>query len=461
MLRQQRRTSECKKSLNANPAYNCQVRAASRNMNQCDGNGVGRKTSNLTECDTLQDFEMEDATNRNTVCNPEENHVPSAIQDALYTFIHHRTFDNAISQKTLSIPGIDRLSYHHKHLLYFFEHEAIANIACTASDKAEFCHFFMPMALNHQHVLVALLCIASMYRVSVGLDQTEEETIKLRIITIKQINESLGIGDNASITAALAATIILALGEIMLPRGNQNWEVYLRGANAILNTLGCSNGIEIEFLRRASRSLRLITASTSRLKYSGEIEGRLQTNYISETAGHSVLLGPVLEDIREFCEEHDANPTAIHNMQSSLYAKYIRLYDRIQVLFFLRSYRFQTWAPATTEEKRNLWLLDEAFHYTALLRLHACKHTAKTPLSRAIKTSVGRIVKCLGDMDFSKKPNSAISTYYPLLEASKHATVPADRVMLIKIAQKVQASCSILYFAKMLQDATAKWDHSL
>lgn len=461
MLRQQRRTTECKKSLNINPVYDCQVRAASRNTNQCEGNAVVRNNINLAECDTLQDVEMEDTTDRNTFANPEETHVPSAIQDALYTFIHTRTFDNAISQPTLSIPGIDQLSYHHKHLLYFFEHEAIANIACTASDKAEFCHFFMPMALNHQHVLVALLCIASMYRVSVGLDQTEEDTIKLRIITINQINKSLAIGDKASITAALAASIILALGEIILPRGNQNWEVYLRGANAILDTLGCSNGIETAFLRRAFRSLRLITASTSRLKYSGEIEGRPQTNYISETAGYSVLLGPVLEEIREFCDEHDANPTAIHNMQSSLYAKYIRLYDRIQTLFFLRSYRFQTWISATTEEKRNLWLLDEAFHHTALLRLHACKHTAKTPLSRAIKASVGRIIKCLGDMDFSKKPNSAIMTYHPLLEACKHAIVPADRAMLVKIAQRVQASCSILYFAKKLQVATAKWDQSL
>lgn len=389
----------------------------------------------------------------------EEADFLSTVQDALYASIQTRSFQNTLSLPTLDLSGLYKLSTTQRQLLSFFECETVDRISTSASSRIEFCRVIIPIALQYEHVLLSLLCLTSLYRTSAGLDQDKETANNLRVIAIRQLNETLHTGDGNRLVAALATSILLALGEIISPISDEHWNVFLRGASAVLGALGNSGDTpEVAFMRRMSLSLRQVTASTSSARSTKEKEWTMQDSYICDIAGYSTSLGPVLEDVREFCRAHDADPAAVHNPKSRLYYRYIRLYEKIQFMLSLQTTpRFRPGVDLSAQEKQNLRLLNETFHHAGLLRLHACMHTAQKPLSRAIRISVRRIIDNVAAMDLSRKPNPAICLYYPLYEACKHAAMQEDRDMLIDLIQKAHASCPIAHFPMIRQIARLMW----
>lgn len=436
------------------PSKNHNIRRSIRSRStQHSHNLLQRDTMNQT-AHPIRGYTANDIT----FSTPEAADFLSTVQDALYASIQTQSFQNTLSLPTLSLPGLDKLSPTQRQLLGFFECETVDRISTSASSRTEFCRVIFPIALQYEHVLLALLCLTSLYRTSAGLDQDKETANNLRNIAIHQLNETLHTEDKNRLVAALATSILLALGEIISPISDQHWNVFLRGASAVLGALGnSSNTPEVAFMRRMSLSLRQVTASTSSARATKEKEWTMQDSYICDIAGYSTLLGPVLEDVREFCRAHDADPTAVHKPGSRLYYKYIRLYEKIQFMLSLQTTRFRPGVILSDEEKQNLRLLNETFHHAGLLRLHACMHTTQKPLSRAIRTSVRRIIDCAAAMDLSRKPNPAICLYYPLYEACKHAVMQEDRDILIDLIQKAHASCPIAHFPMIRQIARLMW----
>lgn len=386
----------------------------------------------------------------------EQEHSLRILQKAML-------FIDSLSLTSLAEPRLAGLNVRQRNLLGYFEHEMSSSVSIHAAVQHELCRVVLPMALDNPQILAAILSISSTYRVSTGLEQSEDDATQLRVVAIRQLNDSLSGADENMLLAAFATSLILSLGDIFSPTRTENWRIFLRGAIVLREHLiNQPPTPELEFLRRLCLSLRLIASSDmSSIDMGKETAKIAPPGYICDLAGFSPSLGPILEQIQDFCRECDAHPTALHDRIGPLYQKYARLVEKVNMLCRLRLraplFRPEAARTLTADMKQDLWNLDEAFHHSALLQLHARMHSVRTPVTQAIRASVLRIIACIGCMDFTRKPNPGVSTIGPLYEAGRAAIVREDQEQVFAIILRIQKTCPVANFARLVSILPLIW----
>ncbi|KAJ6784648.1 hypothetical protein PWT90_03211 [Aphanocladium album] len=354
----------------------------------------------------------------------------------------------------LTPPGLVQLLPEHRGLLEYFQHGLCPTICTNPYRVQEFCATMLPIAYTNQCALAAVLSLSLSYRSSVTTDPIDgQKATKMCLSAVRQLRESLNTPlDGGGALIAVAASLLLSVGNMFSFGAPKTWHVYLDGALALREQLKQHHiTSQSECLRRWCRFLKLITfnSDSGDIKSAREHDWTSAPNCICDLSGISPSLSPLLERIREFCRRHNADKTLIHDVFSQVYFDYIRLLNAVITSLRRRSGIIQDHATLSAEANRDLWLLDEAYHHVALLQLHLCMHTAKTPLTRAIRASVHHIIDCIGGMNLTEKPNYAAYTLNPLRQACKSATVEEDKEMLRALIKKAQACVPIASFTKI------------
>lgn len=372
-----------------------------------------------------------------------EKPLDGAVQIALEELAQAELFMNTLLRPNPTEPTVVHISPQHRSLLYYFQHELTLSLCTTTYGQQEFCAALLPIAHSNQPTLAALLTLALSYRASISKDLKDDaEATKLSLKAIHWLRESLSKPPDAdTAVASLAASLLLSLANMFALKAPKNWNIYLEGALALREYLeNYPVTTESECLARWCHGYKLITFNSD----SGDINAKKENypiafvNHICHLTGISVALSPVLELIREFCRMHKADPTLIHDISSPVYISYIRLVKFINMLLHRRTWTIISNPNLSDQANRDLWLLDEAYHHTALLQLHLCVHTAEKPLSRTIQASVRRIIECIGGMNFTTKPNYVAYTLNPLRQACKSAVIQDDKDMLVDIIEKAR-----------------------
>lgn len=380
-----------------------------------------------------------------------EQPLDRATQIVLEELAQAEMFINGLLQPNPTEPTVVHISPQHRSLLYYFQHELTLSLCTTTYGQQEFCAAVLPIAHNNQHTLAALLTLALSYRASTTKDLKDEaEATELSLEAIHWLRESLNTPPDAdTAVASLAASLLLSIANMFALKAPKNWHIYLDGALALRECLAkYPVTTESECLARWCHGYKLITFNSD----SGDINAKKENypislvNRICHLSGISVALSPVLELIREFCRKHKADPTLIHDISSPIYISYIRLVELITMLLRRRMWTIISNPNLSAQANRDLWLLDEAYHHTALLQLHRCIHTAEKPLTRTIRASVRRIIECIGGMNLTTRPNYVAYILNPLRQACKSAGIQDDKDMLVEIIEKARCSVPLNQF---------------
>ncbi|KAJ3491483.1 hypothetical protein NLG97_g5589 [Lecanicillium saksenae] len=355
---------------------------------------------------------------------------------------------------SLTPPGLILISSEHRQLLEYFQHGVCQTICTNPYRVQEFCATVLPFAHTNQCALAAVLALALSYRSFVTTEPSDEQrATKMCLLAIRLLRESLDTPpDHRTTLVALTASLLLSIGNIFSSGAPKIWHFYLDGALVLREKLGQHPATaQLKCLRRWCRFLKITTfnSDSGDIKSGRETDWSSEPNHICDLSGISPDLSPILERIRDFCRRHNADKTLIHDIFGQLYVDYIRLIEAVTKSLRRRSRVIQDHNNLSAEANRDLWLLDEAYHHVALLQLHLCMHTAKTPLTLAIRASVRRIIDCIGGMNLTKKPNYVAYTVNPLRQACKSAMVREDKEMLSRLIKQAQGCVPIASFTRI------------
>ncbi|CAH0055907.1 unnamed protein product [Clonostachys solani] len=205
-------------------------------------------------------------------------------------------------------------------LVDYFQHETSKSLSCHEEMQREICSTIVPMAMASQHVMAAMLCVASSHRLSVGLEQTEVNVFKLHAVSARLLQDAIGCATRQDVLVmALATSLVLCLSNIVSSSSHsEEWGVHLKGTSALIKQLDESR---YRFEKSTRVLLRFYTSLTAIAAgrgipsdvplYAVQSDSGMQ-DYIDDLAGFSTSLKPIIDAMQAL--DRSRGQTEIHQL---------------------------------------------------------------------------------------------------------------------------------------------------
>lgn len=296
------------------------------------------------------------------------------------------------------------------------------------------------MALQVPHLLSAVLALASAHRQSSGLIQSDGQFDMMRGKTLKQLRSALDSFKPIENDEVLATSLILCMAEVVSPYASTtSWRSHLQGAAVLSARQGSGKSSTAAFLRRKFQALQAMALVCGTKRYDGHVQPvplREMDGRIDDLAGYSTKLLPIFQGVHnldmlqseeEGCFSCDAPPGLPHwGCSSALEHQSHLLFDSVRELMLEREQLRSSDLPSLPEAvRRDLWLLDEAYHHMAILQIFQ-RGSLSIPL-HFLEDSRSAVLSCLGQMSYHSNPCPGVAILPPLFVAGSLCTSTADR----------------------------------
>ncbi|KAF7563307.1 hypothetical protein G7046_g816 [Stylonectria norvegica] len=374
-------------------------------------------------------------------------------------------------QTLKSCPELHPLSTRFRNLLGYFQFQMSRSFSCHEGIQHSICSTLIPMAVSSPHLMAAMLCAAASHRLSVGLEQSLDDVVRLRSIAIQRLNFALASSDHHDSITALGTSLVLCMSEIVSPEATGgDWRVHLSGSSALLQRLdGLSRhtASSMQFMRRFYSSLKVIAAGcgTGDVRHLFDEDSDKDNDYIDDLAGFSTKPVPIFESISSMdrdIENHTSlfGASTFDFLSASLFPQYLQLIDQVQTMRALRRLKFRPELKdsLSANTQTDFGLLDEAHHHMALLQLYERVDSLAGPVSsHSAQESVKRIIACIGGMDIAARPCPGVATLPPLFAAGCAAANSQDRNQILGLLLHVRACFGMGNVTSTSRFLEARW----
>ncbi|RGP59873.1 fungal zn2-cys6 binuclear cluster domain-containing [Fusarium longipes] len=325
-------------------------------------------------------------------------------------------------------------------LFDYFQHQLTRSISCHEGMQVEICSALIPIAMQSQSMMAAVLCTAAHHRVAVGLEQLQDRALRLRSQALQHLYCSLGSRDEAVLLSALGTSLALCLSDVASPSTmDASWHIHLVGASTLLKrfySVSQSGGSDLRLLVRLYTSFKSIAASCSK-----RVEEELfdpsplssDQDYIDDLAGFSTRLNPIMQAMRMIDEAQESpSDTTSHIFlraarSTHQYAQLICRVEEMNRNDSVVSFRPEIQDTLSDALKHDFVKLDEAYHHMVLLQLYNRADTDQACFQNSIRTSIRHIIDCIAAMNITARPCPAVATLPPLFEAGYWSTSQTER----------------------------------
>lgn len=381
---------------------------------------------------------------------------PSVTAESL-THYKQSMYDADTMFRSLS-PAFGDFAYmppRHRVLFDHFLAKMAPSISCHPTVQNDMCSTLVPMAASTPHLLAAIIHLGACHRHSLGLDTSLTEVEHLRLISVRRLRIALAAsGETCSRETTIAATLVLCMADIVSGGSRPHaWRIHFEGAmSQLAQWTSTSNTITsmTSFLKRFYTSIQSIAFAFSKFRYHNppgfsEHDGIPSTAYIDDLSGFSTSLLPVFEEInllniKKRYSTQDMTDNLGNTGLPDLQEESCQLL--IESVHRMLSSRKQEFRPGIEELfspkiQRDLFSLDEAYHYMALLLLY---ERARWKVSDdVILNSARRIVSCVSQLSIIDPPCPAVAALPPLFVSGCHMRDDHDREVILDILHQMES----------------------